>query len=280
MRKRNSTKRRSDPWEKDSTFPDKKGRSPAVTPSVTWLDPQKIQHHTKIKPRTPNQRTYMEALMDRGLDVVAAIGEPRSGKTLLPVYGAVEMINSGDYPHDQILYLHPDTLDEDGVGMGFLQGNYEAKIREYAYPFMDSLDQFMDKRQVTAFLESKKVGFMLPARLRGRSFDDRYIVIADEMQNWTERKIRLLVTRLNGAKLIMTGAPDQVDSSTPESFTLLLRLVSSEPVVKIVHLGLEDIQSDVVRRFVECLGDFGVGVPPADPPHRAAAALEAIAGLS
>lgn len=268
-----------DDWYQENAFPNKRGKPRQKEPptaSVAKIAPNKIQHHTKISPRTPAQHRLFEAIASPHIDVIVARGQPRSGKTLCSVYGAIELLNSDRAPFDKILYLRHDTIDEDGAGIGYLKGGFGAKTRQYMHPFYDSLERFMDEGQIASFMASSKVEFDLPGNLRGRSLE-RYVVIADEIQNWTERKMRLLLTRLDGAKLIMPGDPDQVDSSYPEVFTELIELIRPDPAVEIIEFTQEDIQNETVGRMVGLLGDFGVGVPPQEPILRIAKSLEAIA---
>ena len=49
------------------------------------------------------------------------------------------------------------------------------------------------------------------AYMRGRTFEDSWI-IADEMQNATKSQMKMLLTRIgNGTKMIVTGDPKQHD---------------------------------------------------------------------
>ncbi len=108
-------------------------------------DEIQIQHAgRKIKPRTPGQAVYVDAI--RGHDLTFATGPAGCGKTYLAVAMAVEALRSGSIR--KIVLVRPAV--EAGESLGFLPGDLRAKLNPYLRPLMDALGEMVDYNQARA----------------------------------------------------------------------------------------------------------------------------------
>jgi phosphate starvation-inducible PhoH-like protein len=100
--------------------------------------------------------------------------------------------------------------------------------------------------QLKMLVRDGKVEVCPLAYMRGRTFDDAFI-IGDEMQNSTPTQMKMLLTRIgNNSKLVITGDMNQHDRGFEENGLLDLthRLYCTKTNF-IAHVNLTDV--DVMR---------------------------------
>ena len=101
-----------------------------------------LQHGgRRVKPRTPGQTRYIEAI--RKYDLTFATGPAGCGKTYLAVATAVESLRAGEVR--KIVLVRPAV--EAGENLGFLPGDLRAKLNPYLRPLMDALGDMIDYDQ-------------------------------------------------------------------------------------------------------------------------------------
>ena len=91
------------------------------------------------------------------------------------------------------------------------------------------------------------------ALMRGRSFEDAFI-ICDESQNITFHELKMLLTRVGeNTKLVLNGDIMQSDLKEADGLTKVVHLVKKYMLpVPIVEFGVEDIiRSDMTKMWVE-----------------------------
>ncbi|HZN40076.1 MAG TPA: PhoH family protein [Planctomycetota bacterium] len=158
-----------------------------------------------VRPRTAGQQRYLEC-MD-AFDVVFAVGPAGTGKTYLAVAKAIEAMKRGMVR--RMVLVRPAV--EAGEKLGFLPGDFQAKIDPYLRPMYDALQDLLDARTRTRWLESDVVEVCPLAYMRGRTLN-RAFVILDEAQNTTVPQMLMFLTRLGeGSRMVVTGDPSQVD---------------------------------------------------------------------
>ena len=78
-------------------------------------------------------------------------------------------------------------------------------------PIYDYFSEYYTKDQIQAMMASGRLEVAPLAFMRGRTFDDCFIV-ADEMQNSSKNQFKMLLTRLgHNSKMIITGDLNQND---------------------------------------------------------------------
>ncbi len=215
-----------------------------VTPSVEYagLDRDVVVSTRKgmsVTPRTPGQKRYVDAI--RTHDVVFGIGPAGTGKTYLAVASAVAALRMGAI--ERIYLVRP--VVEAGESLGFLPGDFQAKLDPYVRPIVDALADMLTQERTAKLMESGTIEIAPLAYMRGRTLNDAYVIL-DEAQNTTEMQMKMFLTRLGrNAKAIVNGDVTQVDLDPPSRSGL----VAAQKILKNVE-GIAFVtltQDDVVR---------------------------------
>jgi phosphate starvation-inducible PhoH-like protein len=162
----------------------------------------------KYKPKTDNQRKYVELLNDKKTSLIVALGPAGSGKTLLACVNAIEMLQKGEI--QRIILTRPMITVEDEE-VGFLPGNLVAKMDPWTKPMFDIFSEYFSMNDLNGMIQSGTIEICPLAFMRGRTFH-RSFVLADEMQNSSPTQILMLATRLGfNSKMVMMGDLQQSD---------------------------------------------------------------------
>lgn len=177
-----------------------------------------LKHATKefwgITARNQEQQAAFELLADDSIKVVTLVGAAGTGKTMLALAVAFELITE-KLRYARLLITRPVIPMGDDIG--YLPGSKEEKYRPWMQPIYDNIEYIMrdiaDRRDVVEDLKKRGMLEMEPLTyIRGRSIPNQ-IIICDEAQNMTPHMIKTMVTRVGeGTKIIFTGDPEQIDS--------------------------------------------------------------------
>ena len=201
-----------------------------------------------VRPMTPHQAQYVEAI--RRHDVVFAIGPAGTGKTYLAVAEAVASLRAGK--HRKLVLTRPAV--EAGEKLGFLPGDFQAKINPYLRPLYDALEEMLRFGEVQRYVDSDVIEIVPLAYMRGRTLKHAFIIL-DEAQNTTPAQMKMFLTRMGSdSKIVVTGDVTQVD--LPEGTTSGLlearRILQGVKGLSIVEFGSEDIlRHPMVQRIVD-----------------------------
>lgn len=158
-----------------------------------------------LKPRTPGQERYVEAI--RKNDLVFAIGPAGTGKTYLAVALAVEALKHQMIR--KIVLVRPAV--EAGESLGFLPGDLQAKINPYLRPLLDALHEMIDYDQIKRYMEMDVIEVLPLAYMRGRTLNESFIIL-DEAQNTTISQMKMFLTRMGAeSKIVVSGDVTQTD---------------------------------------------------------------------
>jgi PhoH-like ATPase len=172
-----------------------------------------------IGTRNKEQACAADILLDPNVPLVTLIGNAGTGKTLLTLASALEMvINKKAYK--KIIIYRP--MQPVGQEVGYLPGNLEEKLDPWMSAIKDNFEflatankkdkscgksNWKDKLgQYADLIQMEAVTY-----IRGRSIPNAYIII-DESQNTTREQIKTILTRVGtGSKIVMTGDIYQID---------------------------------------------------------------------
>lgn len=200
-----------------------------------------------VRARTEGQQSYL-ACMDKH-DVVFGVGPAGTGKTYLAVAKAIEAMKEGGVR--RLVLVRPAV--EAGEKLGFLPGDFQAKIDPYLRPMHDALSDLLDPRTRVRWLESEVVEVCPLAYMRGRTLNQAFVIL-DEAQNTTVQQMLMFLTRLGeGSRMVVTGDPSQVDlpGNVRSGLGDALRRLENVEGVGISRLGVGDIvRHQVVSRIV------------------------------
>jgi len=158
-----------------------------------------------IKPQSPAQREYLEALRSR--DMVFSIGPAGTGKTFLAVASAVRMLL--DEAVKRIVICRPAV--EAGEKLGFLPGDFQQKVDPYLRPIYDALFSMLTMDRCARYLDRGIIEVAPLAYMRGRTLEDAFVIM-DEAQNTTAPQMKMFLTRTGrNSRVAVTGDVTQTD---------------------------------------------------------------------
>jgi phosphate starvation-inducible PhoH-like protein len=158
------------------------------------------RHFTPLIPKTDAQREYLDAIKDN--DVVLACGGAGVGKTYVAARFGLQELLDGNF--DRIIITRP-MVAVSGENIGFLPGGVAEKTAPWGIPIIDAFNDGASKTTVEKLVKDGKIDFVPFALIRGRTFNDCYI-LADEGQNLTVEQAKVLITRVGeNSKIVING---------------------------------------------------------------------------
>lgn len=198
-----------------------------------------LQIGREVRPRTPGQAKYVEAM--RKNELVFAIGPAGCGKTYLAVAMAVQALKN--HLVRKIVLVRPAV--EAGESLGFLPGDMQAKINPYLRPLLDAIHEMVGYDQVQQLIQRDVIEVCPLAYMRGRTLNEAFIIL-DEAQNTTPGQMKMFLTRMGEAsKIVVSGDPTQIDLPPKTKSGLIDAL---ERLKKIDGVAVAELNSsDIVR---------------------------------
>jgi|TARA_B100001094_G_scaffold151299_1_gene146511 phosphate starvation-inducible PhoH-like protein len=186
-------------------------------------------------PKTPGQCEYLRVIQSPK-PIVIATGPAGSGKTMFGCQVAAEKLANKECK--RLILTRPIVAaDED---MGYLPGEMERKMEPWIRPMMDVFENYLTRNQLEKHVCVEPLGFM-----RGRTFNDSFI-IADEMQNSTPNQMKMLLTRLgDNSKLIVMGDLKQSDLGPRNGLADVVKRIKGLDLEYIEHVIMDD--EDILR---------------------------------
>ncbi len=185
---------------------------------------RKIEVFTQrfIRPKNEAQERYVRYILEN--EIVFSIGPAGTGKTYLAMAMAVNFLREKRV--NRVILVRPAV--EAGEKLGFLPGDLYQKISPYLRPLYDALYDMIEADRLKEYLERGIIEIAPLAYMRGRTFNDSFIVL-DEAQNSTSEQMKMFLTRLGfDSKVVITGDITQVD--LPER--TLSGLIEAESILK------------------------------------------------
>ncbi|MDX1706839.1 PhoH family protein [Pseudidiomarina sp.] len=167
-----------------------------------------------IQPKNIYQAMALNALLDPTIDLVILTGPAGSGKTLLALAAALEMVIEQKLYEKIIVTRNTPEIAE---SIGYLPGTEEEKMAPWLAAITDSLevlhknDESMES-SMNYIMNKANIQFKSLNFMRGRSIQNA-IVLLDESQNLTASQLKTIITRCGtGTKIICSGNLAQIDS--------------------------------------------------------------------
>jgi len=209
-------------------------------PGGLWLPPG-------VSVRSKGQEQYVRSMQRE--TATFAIGPAGTGKTYLAAAVAINALRRGFFK--KLVLVRPAV--EAGERLGFLPGDFVAKVNPYLRPLYDALGAHLEVGRLKHFIETDVIEIAPLAYMRGRTLDKAFIIL-DEAQNTTTGQMKMFLTRMGqNSKVVVTGDATQVDlpegqTSGLAEATALLKNVSG---IGMVRLDRKDIvRHPLVQKIV------------------------------
>lgn len=168
-----------------------------------------------IQPINVQQAFAMDAVLDPEIDLSILLGAAGSGKTLVALACALEMVIEESRYNKIIVTRSTPPVAED---IGFLPGTEEEKMTPWLSSINDNLEAMHEhderpQSSVKYAIEKANIQFKSLNFIRGRSIQNA-IVLIDESQNLTPQQLKTILTRCGkNTKMICLGNLAQIDSN-------------------------------------------------------------------
>ncbi|MGO2467982.1 MAG: PhoH family protein [Microbacterium gubbeenense] len=205
-----------------------------------------------IRPKTPGQRDYVEAIDQN--TIIFGIGPAGTGKTYLAMAKAVQALQRREV--SRIILTRPAV--EAGERLGFLPGSLTDKIDPYLRPLYDAINEMMDPEIVPKLMASGTIEVAPLAYMRGRTLNDSFVVL-DEAQNTTPEQMKMFLTRLGfGTRMVVTGDTTQIDLPGGTSgLRVVSKILGHVDDIHFANLSSADVvRHTLVGKIVDAYGEY------------------------
>ena len=200
-----------------------------------------------IVPRTDNQGKLLQALTSSSQ--VFILGPAGTGKTYVTATYAADQYTLKEV--DKIVVTRPHVAV--GKELGFLKGDLHEKTMPWALPVLDVLEKHLGKGAVETGIKNGNIEMAPLALMRGRSFDNAFIIV-DEAQNITTHELKMLLTRVGeGSTIVLNGDAQQSDLKEADGLSKVIHLAKKHLLdVPIIEFGVDDIvRSGICAEWVK-----------------------------
>lgn len=215
-----------------------------------------------IAPKTAAQANYLSLLSQ--CELTFGVGPAGTGKTFLAAAYGASLLRRGQV--DRLVITRPAV--EAGEKLGFLPGDLNEKVDPYLAPIWEALNDILGPDDVRRRRDKGEIEAAPIAFMRGRTLAHAFIIV-DEAQNTSRLQMKMVLTRLGeGARMVVTGDPSQVDLLNPRDSGLkhVLRILEDVKGVGVQRFQAQDVvRHAMVERIVRAYdADAAARRPAAD----------------
>ena len=166
---------------------------------------KKVEFESYFKPKTQAQSEFYNTIFHH--DITIGYGSAGTGKTHVAVATACEALKKGLVK--KLIFSRPAV--EAGEKLGFLPGELNDKMGPYVRPIYDALSEILGEKITQNLTQTKALEVAPLAYLRGRTFNDSFIIL-DEAQNTTIEQMKMFLSRIGeGSCMVIIGDTTQND---------------------------------------------------------------------
>jgi phosphate starvation-inducible PhoH-like protein len=214
----------------------------------------------KVSFRTLNQKRFYSAISKEDSNIIMAHALAGAGKTYISIQRGLELLLHKGSSIKKLIIINPtvDVGNEDKLG--HLPGDLMEKVKVHNESSIYILHKIIGEVETNKLIEKGKIEFMVLNFLRGRNFEDAYIIL-DEAQNASPLQLKTLVTRISDTtKLIIEGDLSQCDkyraNGTPAYeksgfYDIWKRLGGISGIYQIEFSKDDCIRSGIVKRILD-----------------------------
>ncbi len=224
-----------------------------LNPSEVFTDIIISRRGKVIRPKTPNQKRYVEAI--RSNTIVFSIGPAGTGKTYLAMAMAVKALLNKEV--GRMMLTRPAV--EAGEKLGFLPGDLYQKVDPYLRPLYDCLYEMLEVEKFTKYMDQGIIEVAPLAFMRGRTLNDAFIVL-DEAQNTSPEQMKMFLTRLGfGSKAVVTGDITQIDlpGGQPSGMNVVREILTGIEGIEFIYMDERDVvRHKIVQEIVRAYSRY------------------------
>ena len=198
-----------------------------------------------IKAKNSLQRCALDILNNQDITIAAILGGYGSGKSYLSMQMALYNVQEKGY-QSKILGIR--SPQGEGVEVGYLPGDLEAKTDNFFLPLVQQLNggEFeLESLKQRGVLESN-----IPYYLKGTTYNDT-IMLVDEGEDLDEKQILLVGTRVgSNSKIYFAGDYKQsvINTTTNNALVKMCNEFKGNKQFATIYLG-EDVRSSTSKMF-------------------------------
>jgi phosphate starvation-inducible PhoH-like protein len=224
-----------------------------TSPYVYQRDKVAFDFPIKELPWTDKQKELIKILLDKNTRCVFVEGPAGVSKTITAVYAAIQLLRSKKV--SDIIFIRSAVESADSK-IGYLPGTIDEKFEAYMVPFMEKLEELLDKASIHRLRNDDRFNATPVNYIRGLHWATKCVIV-DECQNISFRELITTITRMGEfSKIIFCGDPMQSD--LPENkaggFSRICDIFADEDSKKFGIHHFEFTKEDIVRsefvRFV------------------------------
>lgn len=228
---------------------DKSGSGPVVKEK---FQEQRAHNVPTLTPKTENQKKYIKALQTK--QIVIPIGDSGVGKTFIAAWWAAKQYLEGNIR--KIIITRPYV--QMGKDAGAIPGTDFEKLEPYLKPILLNLSKFLGSTY-QYMVDNGVIEVVVTEKIRGRSFDERCVLIGDEMQNASVDQMKAISTRIGeNCQMILCGDPLQTDVKGKPGNLFLKEIAEKyniEEISSIVFTSEDCVRAGVVKKLLKAFAE-------------------------
>lgn len=200
-------------------FQDTEGNELALARKTSNDQIKLIKKHYpwQISARNKEQSFAIDLIMDRNIDLITMTGMAGTGKSLMALAAALELVIQRK-EYDKLIIYKP--IQAVGNDIGYVPGTKEEKLAPWMQSIIDNLEVLFSSKQNDKHWRQKLEMYQTKGQIemdaityiRGRSMPNS-IILVDECQNLDKEQIKTIVSRAGeNSKLILCGDISQIDT--------------------------------------------------------------------
>lgn len=206
-----------------------------------------------VHPKSLSQVAFMQTFLATNARLIFGIGPTGTGKTFTAIAAALAQLESGHFK--RIIITRPHTVMDGEVVTAATRNDLDYD-EQFEY-LEDVLIELEGYDRFHHLVEKRQVELMPLGHLRGRTFNDSFIII-DDAQNMSVRRLRMAVTRMGyGSRMVITGDPSNVDmlGDEPSGLGHLLEMLIGTDIATVHRFEKSQIIRDKIVARIEDLYD-------------------------
>jgi len=214
MSRRKNTERKEKPKKGSSNRVSRRNEDIAVSRTPIW-------NKKPLKPMNDKQLEYINMIKNHKL--VCSMGVAGSGKSYIAAVMAADMLLDPGSSIEKLVIARPNQM-EGTQSIGLLPGTLEEKLGPWLVPVTETLKERLGNGHFEAFVENGKIEFLPLEMIKGRTFNNTFIII-DEAEDIEWSVLKTVLLRIGkDSKMVIDGDVRQESISSNSGLRALIKL--------------------------------------------------------